>query len=159
MATATPQARIAVGPADDGRRVSAEDYFRIEVQAGYRCELARGVLEVSQIPDEIHALLVCFFYDALSAYRRAHPGRIFLYGGASEFHFWLPGMPTGRNPDVAVSCAMRRSTLRARGRPRWLSRSSRRARRRATATTLPSGASIWPTAWASTGSSIGLSAR
>ncbi len=103
MATAATQARIVVGPADDGRRVSAEEYFRIEVQPGYRCELARGVLEVSQIPDEIHALLVCFFYDALSDYRRAHPGRIFLYGGANEFHFWLPGMSSGRNPDVAVS--------------------------------------------------------
>ena len=103
MATAATQARIVVGPADDGRRVSADEYFRIEVQPGYRCELARGALEVSQIPDEIHALLVCFFYDALSVYRHAHLGRIYLYGGANEFHFWLPGMSSGRNPDVAVS--------------------------------------------------------
>lgn len=103
MATAATQARIVVGPADDGRRVSAEEYFRIEVQSGYRCELARGVLEVSQIPNEIHALLVCFFYKALGRYDDVHPGRIFLYGGANEFHFWMPGMSSGRNPDVAVS--------------------------------------------------------
>ncbi len=103
MATAATQARLVVGPADDGRMVSAEEYLQIEVQPGYRCELARGVLEVSQIPDEIHALLVCFLYKALGRYDEAHPGRIFLYGGANEFHFWLPGMSSGRNPDVAVS--------------------------------------------------------
>ena len=92
-----------VGPIDHGRIVTAEEYLHLEVEPGYQCELARGVLEVTYIPAEAHALLICFFYDALSEYRRAHPGLIFLFGGSNEFHFWLPELLSGRNPDVAVA--------------------------------------------------------
>ncbi len=103
MSTATLPDRILVGPADDGRPATADEYFRIEVQSGYQCELARGVLEVSQIPNELHALLVCFFYQVLSRYRDAHPGLVRMFGGSNEYHFWLPDMISGRNPDVGVT--------------------------------------------------------
>jgi Uma2 family endonuclease len=41
-------------------------------------------------------------YDAISQYRRAHPGVVLSYGGGSEFQLVLPGMITGRNPDLGV---------------------------------------------------------
>ena len=103
MSTATLPDRILVGPDDDGRPCTAEEYFRIEVQSGYQCELARGVLEVVKIPDELHALLVFFFYQEFCHYNDRHPGLIHMYGGSNEYHFWLPDMISGRNPDIGVT--------------------------------------------------------
>ena len=41
-------------------------------------------------------------YDTIGRYRRDHPGTIRRYGVGGEFRFWLPGMISGRNPDLAV---------------------------------------------------------
>jgi Uma2 family endonuclease len=101
MSTVATSYRI--GPADHGRAVTADEYRHLEVKPGYQCELARGVLEVTYIPAEAHALLVHLFYKLLGRYDDAHPGLIFLFGGSNEFHFWLPELLSGRNPDVAVA--------------------------------------------------------
>src|SRR4051794_19715912 len=104
MATVNSPIGTMVGPDDDGRPATAEEYLQIEeVQSGYQCELARGVLEVTKVPDEAHARLVYLFYKKLGRYDDAHPGLIHLFGGSNEFHLWLPEMISGRNPDVAVS--------------------------------------------------------
>jgi len=99
MATATTR----LGPADHGRAMTLDDYLDAEVEEGHRYELARGVLEVTKVPNDPHAVLVCSFYDEISAYRRAHPGLIHHYGGGSEFQLVIPETASGRNPDVAVS--------------------------------------------------------
>jgi Uma2 family endonuclease len=101
MATAT----LRLGPADHGRSLTLDEYLDAEVEPGFRYELARGVLEVTQVPNDPHAWLVCYFYDALSLYRRTHPGTraIHHYGGGSEFQLVMPEMISGRNPDVAVA--------------------------------------------------------
>ncbi len=94
---------LRIGLADNGRAMTLEEYEDAEAEEGYRYELARGVLEVSEVPGESHGLIVCAFYDAVAAYRRAHPNVIFRYGGGSEFQLWLPALISGRNPDVAVA--------------------------------------------------------
>jgi Uma2 family endonuclease len=99
MATAT----MRLGPADTGRAMTLDDFLDAEVEPGYRYELARGVLEVTNVPNDPHGVLVCYFYNALAAYWRDHPGVIYRYGGAGEFQLLMPGMVSGRNPDVAVS--------------------------------------------------------
>lgn len=91
-----------LGPADHGRAMSLEEFLEADEEPGYRCELARGVLEATIVPNDPHGVVVCNFYDALGQYKRSYPGRILRYGGAGEFRFWLPGMVSGRNPDVAV---------------------------------------------------------
>ncbi|MHC5544565.1 Uma2 family endonuclease [Singulisphaera rosea] len=95
-------AAIRIGPADHGRRIALQEFWDAEEEAGYRYELARGVLEVTNVPGESHGLIVCSFYGALERYRQAHPATIQRYGGAGEFRLWLPTMASGRNPDVAV---------------------------------------------------------
>src|SRR5436309_1985924 len=82
--------------------MSLEEFRDAEEEPGYRYELARGVVEVTEVPNDPHGVLVCDLYDAISEYRRSHPEIICRYGGGSEFRLWLPGMISGRNPDVAV---------------------------------------------------------
>ena len=56
MATVTTPLRI--GPADHGRTMTLDEFEDAEFEEGYRYELARGVLEVSEVPGEPHALIV-----------------------------------------------------------------------------------------------------
>ena len=49
MATTTA---ILLGPADHGRTMSLDEFMEAEVEEGYRYELARGVIEVTQVPND-----------------------------------------------------------------------------------------------------------
>ena len=109
--------RIRIGPADDGRVMTLDEFLDAEEDEGYRYELARGVLEVTHVPDDPHGEIVCRFYQALSLYMQAHPGVIGRFGGGSEFRLWLPGMISGRNPDVAVALKGAPKDLRGRRLP------------------------------------------
>jgi len=100
MATiATP---LRISPADHGRAMTLEAFMEAEEGEGYRYELARGVLEVSDVLDDPHGVVVCNLYRAISRHRRDHPGVIHRYGGGNEFRFWLPRMISGRHPDLGV---------------------------------------------------------
>jgi Uma2 family endonuclease len=98
MATITTR----LGPADHGRAITLDEFREADEEPGYRYELARGVLEVTEVPNDPHAVIIFNIYQAFAAYHQAHPQVIFRYGGAGEFRLWLPGMISGRNPDVAV---------------------------------------------------------
>jgi Uma2 family endonuclease len=99
MATVTT---LRLTPADNGRRLTLDAFLDAEEQPGHRYELAQGVLEVTQVPDEPHGNLVWFLVQALVRYADDHRGRIQRVGEASSFRLWLPGMVSGRNPDLAV---------------------------------------------------------
>jgi Uma2 family endonuclease len=101
MATVAPLLRI--GPADNGRVMSLEEFMEAEVEEGYRYELARGVLEVTQVPRDSHGEIVWIILRFIAAYDLAHPHTIRRAGGGSEFRLWLPALISGRNPDVAVA--------------------------------------------------------
>ncbi len=100
MATVVTPLRI--GLADHGRAMTLEEFLEAEETEGYRYELARGVLEVSEVPDDPHGDVVCNLYRAVARYDAQHPGVIRRFGGGNEFRFWLPGMISGRNPDLGV---------------------------------------------------------
>jgi Uma2 family endonuclease len=100
MATVATPPRI--GPADHGRRMTLQEFLEAEEEDGYRYELARGVLEVTEVPNDPHGVTVSNLYDGVAWYRRNHPGYIYRYGGGNEFRLWLPGLVSGRNPDLAV---------------------------------------------------------
>jgi Uma2 family endonuclease len=91
-----------IGPADNGRAMTLDEFLEAEEEPGYRYELARGVLEVTEVPNDPHGQIVYNIYHALTHYADAHPGAIRRYGGAAEFRLWIAGMISGRNPDVAV---------------------------------------------------------
>ncbi|MFI5454401.1 MAG: Uma2 family endonuclease [Isosphaerales bacterium] len=100
MATVATPLRIT--PADHGRAMTLEEFMEADEEDGYRYELARGVLEVSEVPDDPHGVVVCNLYRAVSRFGEQHPGVIHRFGGGSEFRFWLPRMISGRNPDLGV---------------------------------------------------------
>jgi Uma2 family endonuclease len=101
MATVTTPLRI--GPADHGRMMTLDEFEEADFEEGYRYELARGVLEVSEIPGELHAVIVWAILRAIAGYDREHPRTIHRAGGGSEYRFRLPAMQSGRHPDVAVT--------------------------------------------------------
>jgi Uma2 family endonuclease len=101
MATVTSTTRI--GPANHGRSMTLEEFLEAEEEDGYRYELARGVLEVTHVPNDPHGLTVWHLLSMIAVYARERPGVIYRAGGGSEFHVWLPGLKSGRNPDVAVA--------------------------------------------------------
>jgi Uma2 family endonuclease len=98
MATITTR----IGLADNGRAMTIEEFLEAEEEPGFFYELARGVLEVSEVPIDPHGHVVCNLYDIVSYYRRNHPAVIFRYGGGGEFRLWLPGMVSGRHPDLSI---------------------------------------------------------
>jgi hypothetical protein len=100
MATVTTPRRI--GPADRGRAMTLDEFLDADVVEGYRYELARGVLEVNQVPNDPHFQVVTNLYDAVARCRREHPGRILRFGGGNEVQLVLPGLISGRNPDLGV---------------------------------------------------------
>jgi Uma2 family endonuclease len=91
-----------IGPVDHGRAMTLEEFREAEEEDGYRYELARGVLEVADVPDDSHGQIVSNLYRALAQHTETRPRQIYRFGGASEFRLWLPGMISGRNPDAAV---------------------------------------------------------
>jgi len=45
---------LRIGPADNGRRMTLDEFREAEEQPGYLYELARGVLEVTEVPGDDH---------------------------------------------------------------------------------------------------------
>jgi Uma2 family endonuclease len=99
MATAT----LRLGPADHGRAMTLREYLDADVEEGYRYELARGVLEVTNVPDQPHAIVVCNLYRAIVRYEMSHPEVVAFFGGGAEYRFLVPAMISGRHPDFAVT--------------------------------------------------------
>ena len=94
---------IRIGPTDHGRKMTLEEFMEADVEEGYRYELARGVLEVTEVPNDPHGEIVWKLVSTLAIYQQEHPGIIHRAGGAGEYRLWLPRMISGRNPDAAVT--------------------------------------------------------
>src|SRR6266478_4181210 len=91
-----------IGPADHGRSMTLEEFRDADEEPGYRYELARGVLEVTNVPNDPHGQIEWNILQAIARYQQEHPGIIQRSGGSGSFRLWLRGMISGRNPDVAV---------------------------------------------------------
>jgi Uma2 family endonuclease len=91
-----------IGPADHGQKMTLEEFLQAEEEPGSRYELGRGVLEVTQVPNDPHGQVVSNLYKLVFRYDQAHPGPILRVGGSNEFQLVLPGMTSGRNPDLSI---------------------------------------------------------
>jgi len=94
--------RIQIGPADHGRKMTLEEFRDAEEEEGYRYELARGVLEVIDIPKTPHRRVVSHLFDLTSNYKREHPGVIDYYGSGTEVRAWLIEKDLARHPDLGI---------------------------------------------------------
>ncbi len=98
MATIT----CRIGPRDLGRRMSLDEFIEADFEDGWLYELARGVIDVTQVPGPHHGMIVERLSDLLAFYNLAHPGLIKYrpWGGACRLR--LPGMQSDRHPDFAI---------------------------------------------------------
>ena len=93
---------IKIGPADHGRRMSLEDFDHAEVQEGYRYELGRGVIIVSDVPHLFHGNQVDFIRQDLAEYRAKKLTSIAKIFGPGECKILLTDLESERHPDVAI---------------------------------------------------------
>ena len=100
MATAAPA--IKIGPADNGRRMTLAEFLDAEEVPGYRYELARRVIEVSEVPNDPHGLIVDTIHTHFVVYRLANPGLIIRIAHASDVQIVIPWLGTDRHPDLAI---------------------------------------------------------
>lgn len=122
---------LRIGPADNGRRMTLEEFRRAEEEEGYRYELGGGILEVTEIPLEPHGRVVSNLYRAIARYDFDHPGVIQQFGGGTEYQLWMPGVVSGRNPDLGVTLEGTPMTERRRAQPNLVAEVvSRRSRKR-----------------------------
>ncbi|MGP0069873.1 MAG: Uma2 family endonuclease [Isosphaeraceae bacterium] len=103
MATATfPSPITRVGPTDHGCRMTLDEFIQADFQEGWLYELARGVVEVTEVPGPRHGRIVNRVTRMFILYDEHHPGRIRYRAGAGECRMRLPGMVSDRHPDQAI---------------------------------------------------------
>jgi Putative restriction endonuclease len=94
--------QLRIGPADHGRALTLAEFRDAEEEEGYRFELGRGVLEVTEVPSSRHRRVVSNLYRAIGRFDQEHPGLVECFGGGSEFRLWIATLTSGRNPDLGV---------------------------------------------------------
>ena len=99
MATAT---RTRIGPADHGRTMTLQEFLDAEETPGYRYELARGVIEASDIPNDPHGQVVDNLHTHYVVYRLNRPGLILRLAHGSDVQVVIPVLDTDRHPDLAI---------------------------------------------------------
>jgi Uma2 family endonuclease len=97
-----PKTVTRVGPEDNGRRMSLEEFAPAIGQPGYVYELARGVVVVADIPNPPHFRVVMALKRAFYAHDLTHPGQIHGIAAGSECKILLRALESERHPDVAV---------------------------------------------------------
>jgi Uma2 family endonuclease len=94
--------RAFIGPGDRGRRMTLDAFARAEFKEGWLYELARGVVEVTEVPGLWHGLIVMRIAQMFCRYIERHPGVISYRAGGGECRLRLPGMVSDRHPDQAI---------------------------------------------------------
>jgi Uma2 family endonuclease len=97
-----PKTVTRIGPADNGRRMSLEDFDHAEVEEGHLYELGRGVIVVSDVPDVRHLAQVDTIRQQLYAYRAIHPDVIHRLAAGSECKLLVRPLESERHPDLAM---------------------------------------------------------
>jgi Uma2 family endonuclease len=99
MATITRQ---RIGIANQGQTMALEEFIEADFQEGRLYELARGVIEVTEVPGIPHGRIVHRFGQLFYRYDAEHPGVLNYIAGGGECRIRLPGMQSDRHPDRAV---------------------------------------------------------
>jgi Uma2 family endonuclease len=82
--------------------MTLDAFIKADFQEGWLYELARGVVEVTEVPDPWHGEVIDRVAEVFILYRRRHSGRITYRAGGGECRMRLPGMASDRHPDQAI---------------------------------------------------------
>ena len=91
-----------IGPADHGRPMSLDEFDRAEGREGYRYELSRGIITVSDIPDLDHQAQVANTYEQFVLYSAAHRGMVYRVVEGSSGKILLADLQSERHPDLLL---------------------------------------------------------
>src|SRR3954452_24167215 len=91
-----------IGPADHGRKMTFAEFIEAEFEDGWLYELARGVVDVTEVPGINHVSIFDRFPYMIIVHMTGHPGVINYRAGGGECRLRLPGMQSDRHPDQAV---------------------------------------------------------
>jgi Uma2 family endonuclease len=95
-------AEFHLGPTDNGRRLTWEEFECAEFHSGFVYELIDGRLAVAATPNPRHSAIEQWVYGDLSAYRRRFPQ--FVNHVSSSASVFIPSRPelTAPQPDIAL---------------------------------------------------------
>jgi Uma2 family endonuclease len=82
--------------------MTLEEFVAAEFEEGFLYELARGAIEVTEVPGPNHGRIVHRLVRLLIHYDDQNPGVINYRAGGGECRVRLPGMISDRHPDQAV---------------------------------------------------------
>jgi Uma2 family endonuclease len=82
--------------------MSLEAFIKADFEEGWLYELARGVVEVTEVPRPRHGRIVHRVARLFILYDEEHPGIINYRAGGGECRLRLPGMVSDRHPDQAI---------------------------------------------------------
>ena len=99
MATVT---KLKIGPADHGRELTLDEFIDADFEPGWLYDLARGRVDVTEVPGLNHGRIVRRLTKLIIAYEIARPDVINYSAGGGECRLRLPGMVSDRHPDQAV---------------------------------------------------------
>jgi Uma2 family endonuclease len=105
MLQALKRKRIHIGPGDHGRRMSLDEFDHATVQDGYRYELAKGVIEVSEVPKLDHGRVVQEIRNQLVKYQIERPDVIHYLALSNDAKLLVNSTQSERHPDLFVYCS------------------------------------------------------
>ena len=97
-----PKTATRIGPRDNGRRMSLDEFAFAEGQEGYVYELSGGVITVVDVPRPGHEEQVAGGRNQFIAYQLANPERLHLVTGGMGCKILLANLGSERHPDLAI---------------------------------------------------------
>jgi Uma2 family endonuclease len=96
------KSKIKIGPQHQGRKMSLRAFEFAEVEEGYRYELARGYVVVSEVPSYFHGSQIDVIQYHLQVYRTVNPDLIHRILGNMDCKLVVAAWESERHPDLAI---------------------------------------------------------
>ncbi|MCC7419868.1 MAG: Uma2 family endonuclease [Planctomycetaceae bacterium] len=93
---------IRLTRADDGRRMTWEEYVQAESDEELTYELSRGVLAVIEVPQVRHNIRASLARRQFDTFWAKNPKRIQLVAAGSECRIPIESLNSDRHPDLAI---------------------------------------------------------
>jgi Uma2 family endonuclease len=94
---------VRIGPEDNGQKMSLTEFDTASVAPGFKYELSRGFIVVSEVPNPgAHLRAITAILQQLFVYRLKYPEQMNLLATGDNCKILLEQLESERHPDVAV---------------------------------------------------------
>jgi hypothetical protein len=94
--------KTKIGPQHQGHKMSLRAFEFAEVEEGYRCELARGYVIVSEVANFFHGSQVDVIQSYLQVFRVNHSGIVYRIFDGMSCKLLMKEWESERHPDLAI---------------------------------------------------------